>query len=158
MYNNKKTKQKRKKMTEPITKVHGLDVDTPDPVVVDDGDYQLTLTSAPRLTDQTPDTEKQYGATGQYIVAYLEFADDPDAAILSHVMMLPHEQSPPREVKMRQVSIRQFCEAFNINFLSDPIDFEEGIGNSAWAVVGKSPAKGEYGESNRVRRWLKKEE
>lgn len=145
-------------MTEAITKVHGLDVDTPDPVVMEDADYQLTLTSAPQLIDQTPDPEKQYGATGKYIRAYLEFADDPDAAILTHVMMLPHEESPPREVKMRQVSIRQFCEAYNIDFVNDPIDFEEGVGNIAWASVGKSPAKGEYDESNRVRRWLRKEE
>ena len=144
---------------EPRTSVGGLDVDVPDPVIMPVDDYQLALNSAPVLLDQEPDPEKQYGATGQYIKAYLEFIDHPEAAVITHVMMLPHEESPEGEALQRRRAIRKFCEAYGIDYKTDPINFEEGVGKVAWASVKVNPPKGGYDESNGVRRFvLKKDE
>lgn len=143
---------------EPRTSVEGLDVDVPDPVILPVDNYQLGLNSAPVLLDQEEDPEKQYGGTGSYIKAYLEFIEHPEAAIITHVMMLPHEQSEEREALQRRRAIRQFCEAYNINYKADPINFEEGVGGVAWATVKVNPPKGGYDESNGIRRFILKKE
>lgn len=144
--------------TEPQTSMGGLDVDVPDPVVMPEDSYELSLNSAPVLLDQEPDETKQYGGTGQYIKAYLEFLDHPEAAVITHIMMLPHEQSDEREKLQRRRALRQLFEAFEIDHKADPINFEEGVGRTAWASIKVKPAKGDYDESNGIRRFIKKDE
>ena len=144
--------------TEPRTSMGGLDVDVPDPIIMPEDSYELSLNSAPVLLDQEPDEGKQYGGTGQYVKSYLEFVDHPEAAVITHILMLPHEESDERESRQRRRALRQFFEAFEIDHKADPINFEEGVGRTAWASVKGNPAKGGYDESNGVRRFVKKDD
>lgn len=89
-----------------------------------------------------------------YWMATLIIADDPNAASITHVMMLPTAEDDARRVQQKNRSRKYFCQAFGIP-TSGKVDIDAYIGREAWAFVTEEEDSGsQIGRRNRVRRWV----
>lgn len=125
----------------------GVDLETiPEQHAVAAGEYQLILVSC-EIKDQKPEK-----GTGKFIQASFEIADDPDAKIINHVMMLPASSDPERKKNNRLRAIGDFFKTFDIPS-KGAVNLTAFEGNNGWAILSVEDG-GEYGEQNRVKRFI----
>lgn len=120
--------------------------DIPSQHAVPEGEYQLILASC-EIRDQKPEK-----GTGRFIMATFEVTEDPDAKLITHVMMLPAAADPDRKRNNRLRAIGDFFKCFNIPS-QGPVNLAAYEGNTGWAILSVEDG-GEYGEQNRVKRFI----
>lgn len=120
--------------------------DVPEQHAVPAGEYQLLLASC-EVRDQKPEK-----GTGRFIMATFEVVDDPDAKLITHVMMLPAADDPDRKKNNRLRNIGDFFKTFGIPSRG-AVNLAAYEGNTGWAILSIEDG-GEYGEQNRVKRFI----
>lgn len=118
--------------------------DIPPQHAAPEGEYRLILSDV-----EIGESEK---TGGRYIRATLEIADDPDAKLISHIMMLPASDDKERKRKNRLRAIGDFYKAFGIPS-SGVVKLDQYLGNQGFAILRIDDDK-EYGEQNRIRRFV----
>ncbi len=121
--------------------------DVPDLGVVEEDDWQVTCVG----------TEMKSGDKGPYALLRLKIEGATDVKRVTHVMMFPGPDSDVDQTNNRLRSLRVACQAFGVPFTKKGFNLEDFVGQSAWArlTVENDP---DYGESNRVRRFILTEE
>lgn len=122
--------------------------DIPDQHAVPEGEYELRLLSVSR------ETQKEEKGSGRYIKAVFEVTSDPDSKLITHVMMEPKPTDKERQIKNNLRKIADFYRTFEIP-LSGPVRLQNYEGNVGWAVL-TSETSNEYGDQNRVKRFVPK--
>jgi hypothetical protein len=127
----------------------GVDLETVPPQhAVPAGEHLLTL------VDCEVRQQKADKGSGKFIIAQLEVSSDPDAKLISHVMMLPAASDKERKVKNRLRNIGDFYKTFSIPS-SGPVKFSDYLGNQGWATLTIENST-EYGDQNRIGRFIPK--
>lgn len=125
----------------------GVNLDeVPSQHAVPAGEYQLMLASA-EVRDQKPDK-----GTGRFIMATFEILGDPDAKLITHVMMLPAADDNDRKKNNRLRNIGDFFKCFGIPSKGS-VNLSAYEGNQGWAILNVEDG-GEFGEQNRVKRFI----
>ena len=121
--------------------------DIPDQKPVEDGEYQLTITSAKYKESQEKGTPM--------IAISMNIEDHEDASTVFHNIILPVEDDPKANGKLRM--IKQFCDAFSISqdTLKQCIaeeEYEAIVGESGYAILNQEEYQGQV--NNRVKRFV----
>lgn len=128
-----------------LTQYGNID-DIPAQHAVAEGEYHLLLVSA-EIKDQKPEK-----GSGRFLQATMEVMDDPNAKLISHVMMLPSEDDNDRKKNNRLRAIGDFLKAFSIPS-SGSVNFAQYEGNMGWAVL-RVETSDDYGDQNKIRRFI----
>lgn len=125
----------------------GTDLDTiPPQHAVPAGEHLLTLVDC-EVRQQKPEK-----GSGKFIIAQLEVSNDPDAKLITQVMMLPSTADKERKVKNRLRNIGDFYKTFSIPS-SGPVRFSDYLGNQGWATLTIENST-EYGDQNKIGRFI----
>lgn len=117
--------------------------DIPDLVVVEPDEYELRVLFIEQVT----------ASTGKPMIsARFEILGEPNAAEVYHNFMLPTGSEDERQSNNMRRRIRQFFEAFDIDFTAT-VDLVDVVGLTGWAILGERDDE-EYGKSNTIRRWV----
>jgi len=110
---------------------------------VEPGEYQLRI----------EDIEQTAGDKGPYIKTRLCIVGNDTAKDISHVMMLPQQSDDFKKRNNRMLAIRNFYDAFGIDYKSGPVNLADTVGSTGWAML-KLESSDDFGDQNRVRRWV----
>jgi hypothetical protein len=125
----------------------GVDLSTvPQQHAVPSGEYLVVL------ADCSIESQKPEKGSGKFIKAVFEIEDDPDAKLITHVMMIPSSSDKKRTANGRLRAIGDFYKAFNIPS-SGAVRLSEYIGNRGWVTL-KVEVSEDYGEQNRVVKFI----
>jgi len=125
--------------------------DVPDLNALEDGEYELRLTSAELRT--VNNAASTYNGA-QFILLKFDVPSEPNSKGITHTLFLPREVDDDKDRNARLRQLKAFCDAFDIDYTRG-IDIEE-LKNSAatgWALL-KMEDDPEYGEQNRIRRFV----
>lgn len=116
--------------------------DVPDEVTVEPGEHQLVVTKA---------TERDSKENHPMIEVFFNVIENPDAKMIAHYFMLPEKGNKNNNNRLR--SLKSFVVACKLD-LSASINVEEDFkGKEVYAIL-KLESSDEYGEQNRVSRFV----
>ena len=110
------------------------------------GEYQLCLVSS-EIKQQKPEK-----GDGKFIQASFEVVGDPDSKLINHVMMLPNASDDDRKKNARLRNIGDFFKTCSIPS-TGKVNLAAYNGNFGFAILIIEDG-GEYGEQNRIRRFI----
>lgn len=87
------------------------------------------------------------------VITRFDVPSEPNSKGITHVMMLPTQADDEKKHNGRLRSLKMFCDAFGIEYGSGISLGEEVVGRTGWAILGIEDSP-EYGEQNRVRRFI----
>lgn len=126
----------------------GVDLDTvPAQHAVPAGEYQLCLVSA-EIKQQKPEK-----GDGRFIQVSMEVVGDPNSKLVRHVMMLPNTSDDDRKKNARLRNIGDFYKAFSIPSVGK-VNLAMYMGNFGYAILNVEDDGGEFGEQNRVKKFI----
>ncbi len=119
--------------------------DIPEETVLPEGDYKLRI-------DADPEQKTAKSSGNEYLNVVLTPVEYPDAPVIYHILTLPNAAADERQNRGRLRRIKQFCDAFGVDYASG-IDLSLFAGLEGWGyvVLEEDP---EYGARNKVRRFL----
>ena len=114
-----------------------------EPVLLPEGEHELRCTSY---------QDKTQGEKYPGVVLILEAQGGGElTAPIFHRVFFPRSEDDDQKQARARLDIKRLCLAFGVS--GSPIDFDNFIGQSAWAyVVVKSSEQ--YGDNNNVKRWV----
>lgn len=116
--------------------------DVPDEVTVEPGEHQLVVTKA---------TERDSKENHPMIEVFFNVIENPDAKMIAHYFMLPEKGNKNNNNRLR--SLKSFVVACKLD-LSASINVEEDFkGKEVYAIL-KLESSDEYGEQNRISRFV----
>jgi len=143
-------------MTKKETEVTGsfLDLnlqDVPELTALPEGEYELRLN---KLELRTVNNSASTYNGAQFLLCSFEVPSEPTSKGISHTLFLPRDVDDEKTRNNRLRGIKTFCEAFGIDF-SHGLDLDEISSSAAtgWALL-KIEEDAEYGEQNRIRRFI----
>ena len=97
--------------------------ETREPQPVPIGEYDLTIASA------------EYVEEKNYILVSIGIDAHPDAPNIRHYVSFPKDGDDERKANMKNLMMKRFLAAFDIDYSSDEIDTDEWIGQQATLEV-----------------------
>lgn len=119
--------------------------DVPEIDALPEGEYQLRVTETPELREKN---------NSKFILVRLEAVDHPNSKDITHVQFLPRPDDREKDKARTLGQVRDFCQAFGVDFSGGGFNLEDFVGETAWAVLGEEESA-QYGRQNRVVRWVK---
>jgi hypothetical protein len=120
--------------------------DIQEPQPVPDGDYEVQIVDIPEV--------KTSNRTGQeYLNFRLQILNEPGAADIYDVVMLPASQESEESNTRRKLRLKRMCEAFGVSYSGGSIQLEAFNGLRARALLSVE-SDAEFGDKNRVRRYM----
>lgn len=118
--------------------------DVPELIALPEGEYQLRILEIEVKTSQ---------AGNPMVQMRLDVPEEPNSKGITHTIMLPTQADDEKKRNGRLRSLKAFCDAFGIDH-SNGITLDESVvGSTGWAILGIEDSP-EYGEQNRVRRFI----
>ena len=115
-----------------------------EPVLLPEGEHELRCTGV---------QDKTQGETYPGVVLILEAQGGGElTAPIFHRVFFPRPEIDDEQKQARaRLDLKRICQAFGVP--GSPIDFDNFIGQSAWAYVVRKSSE-QYGENNNVKRWV----
>lgn len=118
--------------------------DVPELKALEEGEYEVQITSA--------DIGESDKTGGKYLMLRLEVPTEPESKDFTHVLMLPADGDSEKQRIKRLSRLKEAMEAFGYDY-SQGIETDALEGLTSWAYLAVEES-GEYGEQNRVRRFV----
>ena len=118
----------------------------PDEVTVEPGEHQLIVTKA---------EEKMSSKDHPMLTVFFNIIGNPDAKMVAHYFLLPEKGNKNNNNRLR--SLKAFYIACGLD-VSQPVNVEEDFkGKEVWTML-KCEDSDEYGESNKISRFITKKD
>lgn len=125
-----------------------LDIDLKDAVepkaVPADEEYEIRLVSLEQSVNKKGNP---------YLLPRFDIPNVVGSKDFTKYLSLPHSEMSEKELNNCKWQLKNFFEAFGIDH-TKTINYDEYIGNTAWAILGVSEDD-EYGEQNYIKRFVK---
>ena len=116
----------------------------PEESILPQGEYEVKILSA---------KSKDSKAGKPMLEIALGFPGEPDARSCFHYITLPADGDEETTINGKLRRLKGFYEAFGIDYSGGPVDMDNTVGETAYAIITEEEDE-QYGNSNRIKRFM----